>query len=107
MAIVALALLAAVGAAFIQAAEYVPGTPGAVWSDEEVRIVRLKILELLSLNETKTEEMFPKEEDLLWPHNGGQPISEMSLFRLSFHDCIAYQDGSPGCELEFQLSNLI
>ena len=41
------------------AAEYVPGTPGAVWSDEEVRIVRLKILELLSLEPEKTEEMFP------------------------------------------------
>ena len=42
-----------------QASEYVPGTPGAVWSDEEVRVVRLKILELLSLDSNKMDEMFP------------------------------------------------
>ena len=45
--------------ALSQASEYVPGTPGAVWSDEEVRIVRLKVLELLSLDSKKTDEMFP------------------------------------------------
>ena len=42
-----------------KASEYTPGTPGAVWSDEEVRIVRLKVLELLSLDENKMNEMFP------------------------------------------------
>ena len=39
--------------------EYVPGTPGEVWSEEEVRIVRLKILELLSQDPTKQSQMFP------------------------------------------------
>ena len=27
-----------------------------------------------------------------------RPISEMSLFRLSFHDCLTYKDGTGGCD---------
>ena len=81
-----------------KASENTPGTPGAVWSDEEVHIVRLKILELLALDEAKMDEMFPNEE-FSAQERSGHPVTELALFRLSFHDCLAYEDGSPGCKI--------
>ena len=56
--------------------EYVPGQPGADWSEEEVNVMRAKVLKLIETNE----------------------VNEMSLFRLSFHDCVTYKDGSGGCD---------
>ena len=79
--------------------EYVPGTPGAVWSENEVSIVREKIMELLSNEPQKMDEMFPPT-DFGAMTRGGHPVSETVLFRLSFHDCLAYQDGSPGCKFD-------
>ena len=30
--------------------------------------------------------------------NNYRPVSEMALFRLAFHDCLTYKDGSGGCD---------
>ena len=30
--------------------------------------------------------------------NNNRPISEMALFRLAFHDCFQYKDGTGGCD---------
>ena len=79
-------------ASLSNAAEYIPGTPGAVWSDEEVRIVRLKVLELITKDPTKKNEMF-REFDI-----AGHRVSDSYLLRLAFHDCLPYEDGSPGCK---------
>ena len=80
--------------------EYVPGTPGARWTSEEVDIVRQKVLEMIDNDMDKKKAMFT---DFVKTGNepGSQfgrnrPISEMALFRLAFHDCFAYKNGSGG-----------
>ena len=60
--------------------EYQPGTPGKVWTEEEVDIVREKI------------------RSLLYPPAQKNGMTETVLFQLSFHDCLTYKDGSPGCD---------
>ena len=59
------------------AQEYVPGEAGAEWSVNEVDITRQRVLAIL--------------EDQNGP-------TEMELFRLSFHDCVTYTDGTGGCD---------
>ena len=59
------------------AKEYVPGEPGAEWSPEEVNVMRQRVL--------------------AWFHVS-KGVTEMQLFRLSFHDCVTYKDGTGGCD---------
>ena len=82
---------------------------GGEWSTEEVRIVREKVLHMLDQDEDKKAEMFKdfeKRNEYKTNTGTGHPVSEMVLFRLSFHDCIAYKDGSPGCEFLSDFSEL-
>ena len=62
--------------------EYVPGEPGAQWTEEEVRVTRLKILALLrSDSQSRSDmKMYGRE---------ARTINEMGIFRLAFHDCLA------------------
>ena len=68
-----------------------PGEPGAEWNEEEVRIVRLKIIALLSREPGARDEMGIGGSD-------ARGINEMGLFRLSFHDCLPYTDGPGVCD---------
>lgn len=68
-----------------------PGEPGAEWDEEEVRIMRLRILALLRHETEARHEMGMFGSDV-------RAISEMGLFRLSFHDCLPYTDGPGVCD---------
>ena len=59
------------------ASVYVPGTPGAPWSQDELLIVKSKLYAL-----------FNKNKDIRAP----------VMLRLGFHDCLKYADGSGGCD---------
>ena len=84
-------------------AEYQPGTPGAEWTDEEVGIVRQKVLKFLSHEKDEIQEMFQGmtntgKYEAFSVFGLNRPITEMALFRLAFHDCLTYKDGTGGCD---------
>jgi len=85
---------------------YVPGTPGAAWSDEELRIARGKIRWIVD-NPTKALKLAPGGADILQKyqslvHSNNQVKTESiapnaaKLVRLTFHDCIKEVNGA-GC----------
>ena len=76
--------------------EYQPGCPGRAWTDDEVDKVRLKVLDLLSQDKVVKQRVFGDD----WRGQAAytQPVTEMSMFRLSFHDCFKYTDGTGGCD---------
>ena len=55
---------------------YVPGTPGAPWTTEEMVMVKAKLYNIFRGN----AEMGPQ------------------ALRLGFHDCLRYKDGTGGCD---------
>ena len=71
--------------------EYVPGTPGGEWTDDEVRVARLKILALLRSDAQSRKEMKMFGKD-------ARTVNEMGIFRLAFHDCLPYTDGPGVCD---------
>ena len=54
---------------------YVPGNPGAAWTEEEILITKAKLFHMYS-------------------HYDNAP----KALRLGFHDCIKYADGTGGCD---------
>jgi len=93
-------------------ASYVPGTPGAVWSREEVEIVRGKVKEMINWNNWKKGGSFRTDgtftvngsisfekkfcPDCLWGfEDWSKPNvpTTAKLLRLSFHDCVPYLTG--------------
>merc|ERR1719450_829633 len=54
---------------------YVPGTPGAPWTDRELLTVKAKLFRLFRYG-----------------------ISAPAVLRLGFHDCLKYKDGTGGCD---------
>ena len=34
----------------------------------------------------------------------GRPVSEVTMLRLAFHDCLTYKDGTGGCDGEYSIS---
>merc|ERR1719483_543290 len=54
---------------------YVPGNPGAAWTEEEILITKTKLFHMYS-------------------HYDNAP----KALRLGFHDCIKYADGTGGCD---------
>jgi len=75
---------------------YQPGTPGAQWTDEEVKATRLRVLQMIHPN------WDVKKAQGTWNGIGtttekGQ-TTENTLLRLVFHDCMRYKDGSGGCD---------
>ena len=82
--------------AHISASEYVPGTPGAPWSFEEVLIVKAKLYSTFS--------QFGGFDALKQIYNGKSPATfsdvpdTAKMLRLAFHDCLRYTDGSGGCD---------
>ena len=76
---------------YANAGPYVPSQPGGPWSDNEVEIVRQKILEMI--DETN---YVPKSDSNILQGKDRSPArrpTENKLLRLTFHDCIKYQVG--------------
>ena len=92
-----------------------PGTPGAVWTDQEVPIVRQKVLEIMKVDTNLKDRMsiYAKSFSIKnkaenWHPLAAEPIlalpkgrtetwpNENKLLRLAFHDCLKYVDGSGG-----------
>jgi len=74
-------------------AAYQPGDAGASWTEDEVSITRERIFAMIS----------PVREDILtlypsWESRSASQITEQALLRLSFHDCLRYEDGTGGCD---------
>ena len=88
----------------IVSGEYVPGTPGGEWTLEELLIVRAKVWSLLKEGSAKSayEKIEPnalpsKDLNPNWIKHGLQ-FFPAKLLRLSFHDCVRYNDSSGGCD---------
>ena len=54
---------------------YVPGNPGAPWTEEQILIMKAKFFNYFSLCDCAQKHL-----------------------RLGFHDCIKYTDGTGGCD---------
>ena len=78
-------------------AEYVPGTPGAAWSKQEVLTVKSKLYSVFAnggweaLNQLYEGKPAHNATWMDVPTVG-------KVLRLGFHDCIKYQDGTGGCD---------
>ena len=91
---------------------YVPGTPGAAWSDLEVEAVREKVLVMVDVSRHEEILTLPPWDDQIpipcWDESDGtldcgdraaqRRPTENLLLRLTFHDCFKYKDGSGGCD---------
>merc|ERR1719232_1724602 len=76
---------------------YVPGTPGAPWTLDEVLIVKAKIRHTLA----KPWGMPAEANKVLGttdPGDNGGGYNAAKVLRLTFHDCLLYTDGSGGCD---------
>eukprot|EP00927_Polykrikos_kofoidii_P074379 TRINITY_DN70365_c0_g1_i1.p1 TRINITY_DN70365_c0_g1~~TRINITY_DN70365_c0_g1_i1.p1 ORF type:complete len:716 (+),score=97.82 TRINITY_DN70365_c0_g1_i1:89-2236(+) len=77
---------------------YVPGTPGAAWSQEEVFIVKAKLWRMFFAggNYDLMNKLHPNGHDFWAWADFLRPAPKM--LRLGFHDCLRYADGSGGCD---------
>ena len=62
---------------------YVPGTPGAPWTDEEIETTRFRILQAIHPDWWVKRDMYGDREY-------DRTVTENRLMRLSFHDCVKY-----------------
>jgi len=75
---------------------YQPGSAGSPWTDDEVLSTRLRVLQMIHPNWSV------KKAQGTWNGVGvktkiGQ-VTENTLMRLIFHDCMRYTDGTGGCD---------
>ncbi|CAJ1442139.1 unnamed protein product [Effrenium voratum] len=75
------------------ATPYVPGSPGAAWSEHELRVVRAKIHRIINEGDKVFDELGLQVEER-WT----SVPSAGKLLRLGFHDCLRYKDGTGGCD---------
>merc|ERR1711892_50472 len=77
-------------------APYIPGTPGSQWTNEEVLSTRLRVLQMIHPSWTI------RKHQGTWNGVGGQTsmgqVTENTLMRLAFHDCVLNVDGTGGCD---------
>jgi len=76
---------------------YVPGTPGADWTDEEVHVTRMRILQAVHPDWDVKKDMFGIGYDKCDNCTRGF-TTENAIMRLVFHDCVRYTDGTGGCD---------
>ena len=89
----------------IAGTEYQPGTPGGPWTGEEALVVRQRIIKMIDQRDIKTIRI-PEARDYKQygtgydkhDHGDGGDVTENSLIRLAFHDCVRYKDGTGGCD---------
>ena len=96
----------------INGSTYVPGTPGAQWTDLDVEAIREKVLVLVDVSRHEEILTLPPWEDQVpipcWDETDGRldcgdkaaqrRPTENKLLRLTFHDCFKYKDGTGGCD---------
>jgi len=110
------------------AAVYQPGSPGLVWTEEEVRVVRLKVREMVDMENWRgvrgerwsgtvpraDSGLFLREVPAGFIKSGNKYCTEKGwgindfgkmqlptpskLIRLMFHDCVPGLDGRGGCD---------
>merc|ERR1711892_1541771 len=77
-------------------APYIPGTPGSQWTNKEVLSTRLRVLQMIHPSWTI------RKHQGTWNGVGGQTsmgqVTENTLMRLAFHDCVLNVDGTGGCD---------
>merc|ERR1719422_2449699 len=76
---------------------YVPGTPGASWTLDEVLAVKAKIRHTFA----KPWGMPAEANKVLGttdPGDNGGGYNAAKVLRLTFHDCLLYTDGTGGCD---------
>ena len=69
--------------------EYQPGKPGCVWTEQEIDIVRQKVLEMIDMS-----NYVPKSSSNILTgkaRKGARRPTENKLLRLTFHDCLKYE----------------
>ena len=69
---------------------YVPGTPGAAWTEDEIESTRYRILQAIHPDHG--------EQRNLYGLGHGKTVTENRIMRLVFHDCVRYTDGTGGCD---------
>ena len=69
--------------------EYVPGTPGAPWTLEEMLTVKAKLHSIFYSGWVANQ--LPISDHWRW-------FSAAKALRLGFHDCLKYKDGTGGCD---------
>ena len=89
--------------------DYIPGTPGEAWTNEEVAIVKSKLYDVIvrgggSRAMSKLHDVWPDE----WPqeYSKVREPDAPKFLRLAFHDCLKYQDGTGGCDGCLNMKNL-
>ena len=77
---------------------YVPGSPGAPWTREEVIAVKAKLT--FSFNKRNwMSTLAHRAMGTSDPQdNEGGGFDAPKVLRLIFHDCLKYTDGSGGCD---------
>ena len=100
------------------ASAYVPGTPGADWTDEEVHVTRMRILQACFSTHLLLRQMScPHARYIKAVHPDWDIKKDMfglgydkcdnctrgfttenAIMRLVFHDCVRYTDGAGGCD---------
>jgi len=93
-------LFALFGASFCQ--EYVPGTPGAPWTEEEVEVYKSKLYDIMvrgggMRSMSKLKDVWP-DETISKGYSKMREPNAPKFLRLAFHDCLKYTDGSGGCD---------
>jgi len=83
---------------------YVPGTPGAPWSEQEILDVKAKMRRVFTnpqgaMSGALKALGFPPErmQNKIYQGNWRNPHAPKFL-RLAFHDCVKYTDGTGGCD---------
>jgi hypothetical protein len=79
--------------------DYVPGTSGGPWSSEELLVIRAKLWRIFT--DDQAPDIYKQIPDTGLP--APNPKTDLAFFaakllRLSFHDCLRYEDGSGGCD---------
>ena len=83
---------------------YVPGTPGAPWSHQEVLTVKSKLYSIFSGRGgyAALEQIYgkPPSNPSNWMDfpNWMDVPNAAKMLRLGFHDCLKYKDGTGGCD---------
>ena len=92
-------LIALISACWAQ--KYVPGTPGAPWTVQEVEVYKSKLFDIMRRGGgrstvAKLKDVFPDE----WPkqYSKAREPNGPKFLRLAFHDCLKYTDGTGGCD---------
>ena len=63
---------------------YVPGTPGASWTEDEIKSTRLRILQAIHPDWDVQKDLYNMKG------KGRTGITENKILRLAFHDCVKY-----------------